>query len=241
MEEITTNVENAISQNLGAKPIEIRRFENKITVIGSLVYFLGFILTLVIFFLVINNFKDDYILSIWLPVGIVLFSSTIILINHLVRIQPIDLSSWLEKDRSNNPHASMLYRESQKVREFISSRSSSHEGIIAKGQKRSNFPFIFLVAILTVILFDFLYFVPYLIQNIINDMGIDAISQYRLILELIILILVVIKLSSYFNVGHINPKGGKLISLISEYRKFLKSIVYRVRNGALGQVQKKKF
>lgn len=229
LERLTANVENAIARHLGAKPLEVRRLEMNDTIIGSIVYAIMIVILLITFSFMSNRVASDQIISTWFPVFLVFLISGIFLIAHFLNMQPVDLSSWLERDRSSSPHTVLLYRDAKRVLQFLENRKKQDSKDI-----RDVIPVQQFIRWLGILLFGTIF-----IFAVSSSSSSDN-SQVRLIVSLISAVIVSGLLAIQPFKNRLN-RGYSLLSLIAEYRGFIDRTVFRIRHGALGMREKDDF
>jgi hypothetical protein len=159
----------------------------------------------------------------WFPVFLVFAASLAVLGTHLSRLQPVDLSPWLERDRANSPHTVLFYREALQAREFLNSRRRTQRGTVTSTQLL-NYVRIAVMLVLSVT-GSF-----YIIETIRFPDSLWSNLQILVPIVFLLLFLVYVRGSNM----QIVP-GFSLMSLISMYREFAEKAVYRIRQGALGE------
>jgi hypothetical protein len=222
LERLASDVENAISLSLGAKPLDVRRLEAQTSLLGIIIFAVFIILLAILFSLMSGRVSSDGIIITWFPVLVILSSSLAALLIYFSRLQPIDLTSWLERDRSNSPQTVLLYREARRVRDYLNNRRKAQ---LLPASQNASWTYLRIIAIAV-----FGLVVGLAVYNMMNN-GPDQIS-------IMLVLVVTVLLISLFLVGTRQSaviQGFSLMSLISEYRDFVERTVYRIRNGALGQ------
>lgn len=224
LERLTSNVENAISKHLGAKPLEIRRLEMNITAIGTIIYILFWIILGSTFYSMSDRVSSDQITSTWFPLFIVSIISGVVLCVHLLNIQPTDLSSWLERDRSSSPHTVLLYRDAKRVLRFLDNRKKAS----AKDLSEDTF------------FLSFFRWAGILVSAAVflfaSISAIDSRSGRTITIPATLISLFIFSglISSLYSSKRRFFQGFSLLSLIAEYRGFVDRAVFRIKHGALG-------
>jgi hypothetical protein len=233
LERLTISVENTIARHLDAKPIEVRRLETKYTLIGIGVYFAIMFVAFWTYTLATtwSRLIDNNYIWAFVPVLLGVVASLVILVRHLTQIQPVDLSPWLERDRSNSPHTVLLYREALQVRDFLNRRRSAQEKTVSRLQLLETARIVLIIGlVLTVVALVLLF-----LTNTQTYMT-PEFFLFLLPACLLLLTLVFVRGRSL----RMEPSQG-LMTLISEYREFAEKTVYRIRNAALGKREEDKF
>jgi hypothetical protein len=223
LERLTANVENAISRHLGAKPLEIRRFESNNTLIGTIVYCFLWVVLGITFVYMSDRVRSDQIISTWFPIFLVSILSAAALVAHLFNIQPVDLTSWLERDRSSSPHTVLLYRDAKRVLRFLENRKKSDSREPGEISFTKRFLYWF------GILFSSFMLITALIGTFQSQQFLSGPFLTAALSLLILSALISGQLSRRRVI-----QGYSLLSLIAEYRGFVDRAVFRIRHGALG-------
>jgi hypothetical protein len=228
-ERLAFSTESAIAADLNVKPISIRRIESRAAQVG-ICFYAGamFVLSLLIYNMASRLTRPDIVIT-WIPVLAIILTSIGFFISYISKLQPVDLSSWLQRDRTHNPHTVMLYREVYRVLTYLRRRSHSTQvdnvwpkgGFVRLGGLFLSGGFVFYGGFFGVVaLFESAparFFIPYFS-------------------------LCLLSLSAWLFLYYFRAKSGELtgsygqslMSLIAEYRAFASTIVYRLKQGALG-------
>ncbi len=239
LERLTADIEYTVAQRLGVKPLEIRQSETNQTIVGFVIYCLFLLIFASVTVSVFPSSQGvipDKATFIMLPVGSIIVCSIGCLIFHYINLQPVNLSSWLEKDRASNPQTALLYRDMRRINAFLEQRRTSPSASGKKESISSSSVFLMSVAAL-VILYSLstiigLWFFASLFgaeQNLFS-----SINPIQVLLFILIAILLIIALLLALKREVTRMRGYSLITLVSEYREFLEKVVYRIREGALG-------
>lgn len=236
LERLAFNTENAIAAYLKVKPISIRRIESRAAQVGTWLY-VGAVIVLsgLIYEMASRLTRADIVIT-WIPILAIVFTSVGVFLNYMSKLQPVDLSSWLQRDRTHNPHTVMLYREVYEVLTYL--RGRTHIPRADRVWLKGGFARWGLLAFLGLV---FLYS---------GSMSISILSESSSTrFALPFLLLSIISLASWIYMYFYRSAGGQLantygqslMSLIAEYRAFASTIVYRLGQGALGHTSKQKF
>ncbi|MEO1375549.1 MAG: P-loop NTPase fold protein [Cyanobacteria bacterium J06635_10] len=244
LESIVNSIEDTISQRLGVKSLEVRRLETNQAITSIVVYVIVFTLALATFSIFITNTVSDQVVQTLLPVALLAFVSFILILYHVTKLQPVNLSSWLERDRTANPQTALLYREMRRVRSFLDNRRNYSN--IFQQISSANYIKISLIVFIAVFLLSasnlFAIFMQFIILGAPLDfLKVDNISPVKLLIFLSIAILFIITIILLFTREVAKVRGYTLISLIAEYRNFLQKVVHRIRMGALGELEDESF
>lgn len=236
-ERLALSAERAVAQFLKAKPLSIRIIENKIAVSSSCFYAVAVLVFGIILFYMSNRLSRTDIVVIWIPILALTFSSFCLFFAYLIKLQPINLTSWLQSERSQNPHTYLLYRdifqvlESLKQRSILSKTQNSTKGLLGLGR-------FFVLGILSIIVVTMgIIFVINLIGQ-----GITRAIPFAFVSLCISLAL----WFYYFRKTELKDNnhsmsGESIMSLIVDYRNFASIIVHRLEQGALGLQKSDKF
>lgn len=228
-ERITADIENAISICLGAKPLEVRRLENGAMLAGVAIYVVFVIIVALIFYLLWSAVRGQgQVVTTWFSILIVFALSGVALALHITRVQPVNLSSWLERDRSSNPHTVLLYREARRARAFLDARRNLN----VNPSEQSTWLSLFKTSV-TVTLG--LAFVSSLLLLLLSGLDLFLLLFF---LGSGLLLAAFVRLETKSNQV---TRGYSLMSLVSTYRDFVERTVYRIRQGALGERQEDEF
>lgn len=219
-ERLTSDVERVIAKCLGAKPLEVRRLEVKETIAGSVIYAIFVIILGWISIYMLDRADTPQLRSSWLPVIIIVALSSAILLTHITRLQPVNLSSWLERDRSNSPQTVLLYREARRAQSYLNNRKDFTSNSIF-GYQLGNYIRLSAIVIVSGALLFLLFF------------SLFGLGQYVELMLILGVILVGLLIARPRNT--VIDTGYSLMSLISKYREFVEMVVYRIKRGALGE------
>ncbi|MBD2337317.1 hypothetical protein H6G64_09965 [Calothrix sp. FACHB-156] len=239
LESLTADIEYTVAEKLGAKPLEIRRIETNQTIAGIVIYSLclvAFISVALAIFPPDQGVAPEQAAFTLLPVGCFIACSIACLILHYISLQPVNLSSWLERDRVSNPQTALLYRDMRRVCAFLEQRRI-FSGSTGK-QESINYPRLVLTTVLISTLVSTLASfiiigIPFVIWFVYTNFS--KINQFQLlvIIGITILLIIAAGLALRREVSRIG--GYSLMSLVAEYREFCERTVYRIHQGALGE------
>ncbi|HEX7332415.1 MAG TPA: hypothetical protein VF290_13010 [Pyrinomonadaceae bacterium] len=229
LERLAFSTESAIASYLRVRPISIRRIEVRAAQVGTWL-FIGalFVLTILIYSMASRLTRPDIIIT-WIPILAIVCTSVGFFLSYMSNLQPVDLSSWLQRDRTHNPHTVMLYREVYAVLTYLRRRNAENrrDRLWARGLPRWGLLLLFGLA--------FIYCAAVSISIIDDAPSVTYALPYVLIAALALVAWLYVYLHSSAG-GHLeSAQGQSLMSLIAEYRAFASTIVYRLRQGALGR------
>jgi hypothetical protein len=240
-ERLAISTEGAVATFLGAKPLSIRRIESRAMRV-SLWYYAG-ALTLFLFvtYQMYDRLTRADIVITWLPIAALLFSSLFLLLHYVSKLQPVDLSSWLQRDRAHNPHTVMLYREVNEALKFLNHRARQPSGDRAKQRGiavRS--------LVMNVLFATLLISLGYFLLAQLGDLISGSASFWDAALPLLVIFgsiggWVLLYQQKDNSEESAAARGQSIMSLIADYRSFASTIVYRLKQGALGESARRKF
>jgi hypothetical protein len=235
-ERLALSTEATIASYLGAHPISIRKIKHRAALINSWLY-VGIVIVLgTIVYEMFSRLSRSDILITWLPILAVALASVGVFVYYLSSRQPVDLSSWLKRDRKQNPHTVILYKEVydalavlQDRRRGISTALYGLKGDALRQVAMSGFAMLFSLSI------------GYLVLSIDNPY-----SDLSLLLTLLLAGLSCWAWLYLFQrratrATNITNYGGSIMSLIADYRSFANGIVDRLSKGALGHTPSNSF
>ncbi|MGB5634520.1 MAG: hypothetical protein WBM86_17300, partial [Waterburya sp.] len=234
LESLTTDIESAVSTRCNAQPLAIRRLETNETIVGLIVYIFILLIFLVISVGSYQRYGSSSLLaSILLLISLLIIGSFIFLGVHFWRLQPIDLSSWLERDQTNNLHTVLLYKEMSRIRNFLNDRRSFVGISQAKNDTNINSR-----SILIGFGIYILFFFPILATSIISLLPAESTTLKMVLIGVAVLIFLALIIIFLLLLRREAQKirGYTLMSLITEYRNFLKKVVHRIKHRALGKL-----
>lgn len=235
-ERLALSTEAAIANNLGVRPISIRRLENRIAQVGAWAYAGAvLVLTLIIYNMVTRLSRVDIVIT-WIPIIALILVSMGLFINYVLKLQPVDLTLWLQRDRTNNPHTVMLYREVIEALHRLRYRSHSISITSGSGIRLSKLVWLILLGVIGI-------FSSYVVvSNILSGPPLSGSFIQFAILALTSLVgLVFLSRQWSRNLEGGSAFGQSLMSLIADYRNFACTVVYRLKQGALTSIPAHKF
>ena len=230
LEQFASKTEKAVARYLGAEPFAVRQLEALLTKAGLIIFIIAMCILAFMWLIIYQRLLRPEVVISWFPILLVVVISAAFLVRHLTHLQPVDLSPWLESDRTHSPHTVLLYKCVQKTVKFLRIRKTAinHQlisiadgGIITAGAWA-------IVSICVIFLF---FMVSSLIFSSIS-------SQNYFVLWFFFLKLPILCSAVFFWMnrkrGHRFERRSSLMSLIAEYRNFAETVVYRLERGALG-------
>jgi len=124
-EQLADSVEKRIAANLGANSLASRRLQNDISKAGTYVFLVGLALLLFLAAMVNAVVESGGIEVALVPFAALVCVSAGMLCWHWARVQPLDLTSWLERDQAQTSQAVLLYRATRDALGFLSRREGS--------------------------------------------------------------------------------------------------------------------
>lgn len=235
LERLASNTESAIASYLNVKPLSIRRIEGRAALVGFMLYACALtILGLIIYAMASRLTRPDIIVT-WLPILGIIFTSIGLFISYLSKVQPVNLSSWLQRDRMHSPYTVMLYREVHQVLIYLRRRTGGglHNAIFAMGVLR-----LIVVAALGLLC---LYMSYAALSDLIQYGSRVSIAFPALIAALSGCASVYLYLTGHVNNIQSGVPSHNLMSLVAEYREFASTVVHRLKQGALGHPTGRRF
>jgi hypothetical protein len=239
-ERLALSTESAIANFLGAKPLATRMIENKMAISSMWGYGIATLLLTIIVYYMSNRLSRTDIVAIWIPILVLVFTSLGLFVHYISKLQPVNLTSWLQREKSQNPHTYLLYRDvykvlgSLKLSSFIGHAKESVKGVSGIGKS-------IVLGILTFVIAGTSLWLAIAIENPVQ-------RGWNVILWAAILVLFAsVMLWLYYFRKTEKVEGGNwttgqtLMSLIVDYRTFASAVVYRLNKGALNYEGKNKF
>ena len=234
-ERLALSTEATIASYLNAKPLSVRRMESRGAQVGAWLYAGSLTLLGFLVFQMYDRLTRADIIITWLPILVIVCTSLWLFMDYLSRLQPVDLSSWLQRDRSHNPHTVMLYKEVYDVLKILRDRARVNIGKSFNSRNLLRIVALSLLALLC------------LASVVIIFLNLDR----RAFSESVFVMLIILLLSGgawiyIFQRGGSQEEkatiyGKSLMSLVADYRSFATTIVYRLSQGALGHKAERKF
>jgi hypothetical protein len=232
-ERLALSTEAAIARDLAVMPISLRRLENRIARVANWSY-LGALLALalVTYNLVSRLSRADIVVA-WIPVIALVLVSMGLFIHQTLKVQPVDLTRWIQRDRTRNPHTVMLYQDVVDALHGLRDRSSASKGqpFIPRASRVVWTVFLSVAATVAgaVFLLDLRGSSPLVLIEIAVVL-LASLSGIRI-------------LQNQFDRSGAtsSPLGRSLMSLIADYRLFASTVVYRLGQGALSSFPTRRF
>lgn len=221
LELLALNAEKAVAQYLEALPFTVRRLEALLANSGLVVFVIATSILAFLLLMIYGRLQRPEVMITWFPILLVVVASISCLVAHLAHLQPLDLSPWLESDRTYSPHTVLLYRRIQEVFKYIRSRQfqvGKWLGLIGNRE-----------VLVTIVGLVFGLAVGFLIA--VSSNSTPAFWLFFIASSIISGIAVYKTTGKELRSG----RGDSLMSLISEYRNFATIVVYRIEQGALSQ------
>jgi hypothetical protein len=221
-ERLARASEAAIAESLGAEPLSVRGMSLKVIRDASTIVGAGAIAVGCLLYDILHRLARNEIVVVWIPIYAVLAAALVTLAIQWFLLQPLDLSPWLNRERSQSPHAVLLYR---RIREAFSVFMPGFvDPAIARQEAQRRQVSIVLGIVL-------------LVACALCALGSAATSgDYR---EFFFNTALISGLAGGFFLllrGPVakEPRSLGVIALISEYRSFAAEVVQRLRQGAIG-------
>ncbi|HEY0458364.1 MAG TPA: hypothetical protein VGC97_04375 [Pyrinomonadaceae bacterium] len=237
-ERFALSTEEVIARFLGAKPLGTRTIESKIAVSSTWVYVVSLLILGWIVFLMFDRLSRWDIAVIWIPILVLLFSSICLFANYISKIQPVNLTSWLQRERNENPHTYLLYRDVYKVLSSISNRVQPN--LLVNSEPVGNFR----VVALTVLTLAGIACILLMTLVILNAPDPYIIRNSSLAGGLVFVIITALWIYLYRKQPQAEETivgNQSLMSLIVDYRTFASTVIYRLNRGALNYRGEEKF
>jgi hypothetical protein len=234
-ERLALSTEATIATYLGANPLSIRQIERRTAQIAAWVYLAAAIVVGIVVYEMYNRLTRSDVVVTWLPILMLVLASVGVFIYLIAKLQPVNLSSWLKRDRRHNLHTVMLYKEVYEVLGVLRNRKSKWSNAYRPAGETlrmivmSGFAMLFSLSI------------GYIVLSIDRSY-----SDFALWLTLIIaglscwawLYLLQRRASAE---AQSSSYGQSLLSLVANYRSFASTIVHRLQQGALGPRDSRQF
>ncbi len=239
-EQLAMSTESAIANFLGAKPLATRIIENKMAI--SSTWGFGAALTLlgIIIYYMSNRLSRTDIVTIWIPILVLIFTSLGLFARYITKLQPVNLTSWLQREKSQNPHTYLLYKDVYKVLRTLN--LNSFEGQTKEAAKGiSGLGKSIVLGILSFTIAGTALWLAIAMQNP-TPRGTNIIlwGAILVLISVGVLWLYYFRKTERGETG--NWAGGQtLMSLMVDYRTFASTVVYRLDRGALNYGNDNKF
>ena len=232
-ERLALSTEGTIANYLGAKPISIRRIESRTAQVGAWLYVAAMIILGCVVYQMYNRLTRSDIIITWLPILAIVFTSIWLFVDYLTKLQPVNLSSWLQRDRSHNPHTVMLYKEVFDILRVLRERTtdSSTRLFTARVILRATGLIVLCIVLVLASFFILFNFSSSLSSLIFGAVLLTMLSAWA----------VFYLLQRNVPDERFSAHGQSLMSLVADYRAFATSIVQRLSQGALGHLPERRF
>lgn len=241
-ERLALRTEGAIASHLGAKPLSTRKIESRTAQVGALFYLGAMVVLAVVIYGMYSRLTRADVIITWLPILAIIFTSVWLFFSHVSRLQPVDLSGWLQRDRTHNSQTVMLYREVYDALKFLRRRGRS-------GQAEWLAPRRSLLRLVGMSVLAVVFFIAaFAVAVIVGGPGGPSTSAETRAF-VVGVVVGVLSLVGWLYLYHQSTQsderaaayGHSVMSLIADYRAFAASIVHRLRQGALGHRSERKF
>jgi hypothetical protein len=239
-ERLAMSTESAIANFLGAKPLATRTIENKMAISSTWAYGAALLLWGIIVYYMSNRLSRTDIVTIWVPILALVFTSIGLFAHYITKLQPVNLTSWLQREKSQNPHTYLLYRDVYKV--LLSLNLNSYEGQskeAAKGVSGIGKSIVLGILIFTIAATT-LWLVIAVANPYVQGSGVIMKGAIIVLSGLILLWLYYFRKTERIESGNW-ASGQTLMSLMINYRTFASTVVYRLNRGALNYGDESKF
>jgi hypothetical protein len=234
-ERLALSTEGTIANYLNAKPLSVRRMESKAAHVATWCYAAALV---ILGFLVLQMFdrltRADIIVT-WLPILVIVCASLWTMIDYLSKRQPVNLSPWLQRDRTHNPHTVMLYKEVYDVLRSLKARQNTSISRFPNAKAALR------MVALVVLGLVFIASTSFTLLSFRRWAGLEEMLFAALIIVLSVWGWVYVYQQDSATEQPLAGHGQSLMSLIADYRSFATTIVYRLSQGALGHKRERKF
>jgi hypothetical protein len=216
LERLADAVEMNIARYLGAEPLVVRQAEARISAAAVVLFTCALVLEVALALNIQPKVEQSISALYMLPIAAQVAFAVFILVTHLVRMQPINLEPWLERERNQHVATALLYKEARAVRATTESiRATSRWPAIAGA---------------------------FGLGVVISLAMVVALSGIRLIRSsddqftafFVFAVPIAIWRLATANRDARNAHNRGFMTLVSQYRSFAQTVVRRLRDGALG-------
>lgn len=221
-ERLARASEAAIAKSLNAEPLAVRGMSHKVIRDASIIIGLGAAAVACLLYDILKRLARDEITVAWIPIYIVFASALIVLGFQWLRLQPLDLSPWLDRERSQSPHAVLLYR---RIKDAFSIFMPGFvdPAIIRQETRRRQVTLVLGIVLITAC-----------VLCALGSAATDGSNR-----EFFFNCALISGLAGGFFLllrgpASKEPRSLGVIALVSEYRAFASEVIYRLRQGAIG-------
>jgi hypothetical protein len=206
-----------VADQLGARPLPVRLLEKKQAAAGAWMFWTTAAALALLLLVAYQTLLRPEVMITWIPLLVVVAVAAATLIRFLSTVQPIDLSPWLERDRSHSASAVLLYREARAALRYLEARRARVTTIAVSSSFSSIGVGVFVGLVIWPI-------VGGLTQWWIGLLGGIAAAW------------AIIYLFDHFRAPLPGGEhaGSSVMSLTANYRRFAATVVHHVEAGALG-------
>ena len=226
LEQLALNTEQSIAYYLGAEPFSVRKLKALVTKSGLTVFFVSVCFLVLLLVVIYLRLQRPEVMITWSPILVIISASFFCLVRHLSQAQPVDLSPWLESDRMFSPHTVLLYRSVQQVFDYIDFRK---ERLVIRNKNSAP-----LSRIISSAIAGF----PIAFSATIIISAWPPYGQYAGFVFVFSWVLSSIFFYKLIGRDKRSGRGSNLMALVSTYREFASTVVYRLDQGALGKTGK---
>ena len=217
LEQVSTQVERTVAQYLDAQPLAVRELEARLR--------WGWLIHLTVLLLVFNALlsqiesalSEPMLVLALTPTFLILLGALCVGVYYWSRLQPVDLTSWLQERQSTHAQAALMYREAVEV-----VQASRDVGVRAMSPVQRQVRAYQRGLLWSLGLLDVLITVSFLLQ--------PTTVEAFLILFLSILWLWIFSRRQASS----RASDDSLMSLLRRYREYVSNVVRRLEMGALG-------
>jgi len=226
-ERLAISTEQSIASFLGARPLSVRLLDRRSSERSTWCYAGALALLVITMYQMYDRLTRPDIVVAWLPIATLLLGSLCLATYYRSKVQPVDLSKWLQRDRSHNPHTLMLYREVCAALKFLQERPQQLRADERERQQAASSLRGFVLKICFVILVFALWAIA------------SSFTSWAVVASAGAVIIYLYRKRDAPDEG-VGTRGQSMMSLIAEYRSFASTIVYRLKEGGLGASEGRK-
>ena len=209
IEQLAINAEASVALYSGVEPLETRRAKRAKSALGEFAAAIVVALLLIFLYGIHQSLHIAEVRIGLFPIAALALAGMGCLTVHRLRLQPINLGPWLERGRGENqPATCLLYRRSREAVDFVMARRQQ----LKRGPQKYNF----------------------LVPAIVGS----AVALFLPAPAMVSLVWGAVSFAITCLVSkrkHQSDRAFGLMSLISEYRDFARTVVRRINEGALSR------
>lgn len=233
LNRLVTSVDDSIARKLGFEPRAIRELTWRATYSGLIGVAVCSMLLFCVFLVIRGSLVRPETVTTLIPLVPLIVAGFACVVIFVRRLQPVDLSRWLERRCDNEAQTGLLYQRSLEAKRFLDARRVGNandeadvrwrthlKGVLACVAIFAGYPLSMILSTLLDDVFgDMLGFMLGIVVYAFPFIGVGA--------------LVAITVRALQRASGTATDNG-LMPLVAEYRAFATAIVYRLRQGALG-------